>query len=340
MQVAQTSKRTYRLIPRATTYERRRVPGTIIPVLYMRPYGQHGRFGNLVQQLRHRYGRRGRLDQLVQQFQQLCVRDPNVLERYPHASMLDYHKFQFRRDGVTLYFDQYAELVKQIKTNRLQIEGITSLDFCLSTNTPTPSNSLRWNGYSLEESSREESSVLGILSVLLPSLRELDLTNVCARTVLSTNVCGYDFVVQTFFQNCSLLEKITVNSVVEFGWRGTEMKAANNLKELIMDDCSFFFINDNAINDISNLDTDDEVVSKQFLLCECSSTVLERVSMRNTTMRVVAQTEGIFDDAIPQRALMKFIRNAPTTLRWFRSNLTKDNIELVRHERPGIEFLS
>ena len=203
------------------------------------------------------------------------------------------------------------------------------MDLCLST-PPTPSNSLRWNGYSLEESSREESSVLGILSVLLPSLREVDLTN----------VCGYDFVVQAFFQNCSLLENFTVNNVVEFGWRGMEMKAVNNLKELSMDDSFFCIDNDNTINAISNLDTDDEVVSKQFLLCECSSKVLELVLMRNTMMRVVARTEGIFDDAIPQRALMKFIRNAPTTLRWFRSNLTKNNIELVRHERPGIEFVS
>ena len=162
MQVAQTSKRTYRLIPRATTYERRRVPGTIIPVLYMRPYGQHGRFGNLVQQLRHRYGRRGRLDQLVQQFQQLCVRDPNVLERYPHASMLDYHKFQFRRDG--FFPDQYTELVKQIKTNRLQIEGITSLDFRISPTTTIPSP----GGY------KSHTYVLTTLPHLFPSLREID----------------------------------------------------------------------------------------------------------------------------------------------------------------------
>lgn len=111
MQLARVSQRINHSIPRATTYERRRVPGTIILVFYMRPYGKRRRFGKLVQQLRRRYGRRGRLDQLVQQFQQLCVRDPNVLERYPHASMLDYHKFQFRCD---VYSDQYGAHTKTV----------------------------------------------------------------------------------------------------------------------------------------------------------------------------------------------------------------------------------
>ena len=44
--------------------------------------------------------------------------------------------------------------------------------------------------------------------------------------------------------------------------------------------------------------------------------------------------------AIPQTALLKFIRDAPTTLRWFRSNLTQANIEMFHHERPQIECMS
>ena len=38
--------------------------------------------------------------------------------------------------------------------------------------------------------------------------------------------------------------------------------------------------------------------------------------------------------------LIKFVRNAPPTLRWFRSDLTSDNMEMLRMERPEIELLN
>ena len=43
---------------------------------------------------------------------------------------------------------------------------------------------------------------------------------------------------------------------------------------------------------------------------------------------------------IPQNVWIKCIRNAPTTLRWFRSELTPENIKIVHHERPEIECVS
>ena len=39
-------------------------------------------------------------------------------------------------------------------------------------------------------------------------------------------------------------------------------------------------------------------------------------------------------------ALLKFVRNAPSTLRWFRSDLTPDNMTTLRLEQPGIELLN
>lgn len=41
----------------------------------------------------------------------------------------------------------------------------------------------------------------------------------------------------------------------------------------------------------------------------------------------------------PQWALMRFVRRTPT-LKWFRSDLTRENIELLQYERPDIEFSS
>jgi hypothetical protein len=49
-----------------------------------------------------------------------------------------------------------------------------------------------------------------------------------------------------------------------------------------------------------------------------------------------------FDDqkiTFTQNALIKFVRNAPSSIRWFRSDLTLENMNMLRMERPGIELL-
>ena len=112
-----------------------------------------------------------------------------------------------------------------------------------------------------------------------------------------------------------------------------------------MDNTSFFIFNDEFYC-MADLENDDEEVTKTFLFHDCGSEVLERVSIRNAVVRV----EFIRDDGfrgsdndelipIPQAALIKFIRNAPTTMRWFRSNLTQENIQMLQQERPKIEFV-
>ena len=61
---------------------------------------------------------------------------------------------------------------------------------------------------------------------------------------------------------------------------------------------------------------------------------LERVSVWN--MRYHSD----WRDDDKQNALIRFVRNAPSTLRWFRSDLTPDNMTMLRMERPGIELLN
>ena len=41
-----------------------------------------------------------------------------------------------------------------------------------------------------------------------------------------------------------------------------------------------------------------------------------------------------------QNMLIKFVRNAPPSLKWFRSDLTQGNIDMLQSERPGIELVS
>ena len=304
MNVACTSKRINNFVPRATTYEDR-AAGTIIRVLHM------GRSTHTKYEGTDR--KRGRLGQLVNHLQRRIMNNPNFCHQYQHASMEDYQEFRFNIKGGQISSKQYKALVHAIQTSGPKIVGITSLDFCSSTTATT-------SFYS-----KEKSYVLKIISYLLPSLREVDFTNMFV---------GPD-VVELFFENCSCLEKLTFKNKF-FACGGSEFKDAKNLKQLYMDD-SHFCTDERNCDAYSNLEN--EVVSNEFLLHDCSSKVLERVSMRNAKMYVNGKKTSLIP-AIPQKALMKFILNAPRTLRWFRSDLTPENIKIVQRERPDIEFVS
>ena len=74
---------------------------------------------------------------------------------------------------------------------------------------------------------------------------------------------------------------------------------------------------------------------------------LERVSIRNMKWNFTFGHDFNDDDDIEdqklifvQNILIKFVRNAPPSLHWFRSDLTQDNMTMLRMERPGIELLN
>ena len=117
---------------------------------------------------------------------QLRVRDPNLLEHYQHTSMMDYPEFRLSDwDDIHSQYQQYDNLVKDIKPSGPRMQRITSLDFSFSTAATAPSNNY--------------GEIFGLytLSHLLPSLREVYLKN----TIVSNCIVG------TFFRNCSCLNK-------------------------------------------------------------------------------------------------------------------------------------
>ena len=340
MNFALTSKRTNQTIPRAIAYENR-APGTIVPVVHMNPSRHTNSYG--------------RFEQLVQQLQRRRITNPRVFQHYQHASMMDYPEFRLSDwDDIHSQYQQFDNLMKDIKPSGPRMQRITSLDFCFSTAATAPSNNYG------------EIFVLYTLSHLLPSLREVNFTN----TLVNGNA------LYQFFKNCPSLEKITycngrsvtagliLERSVTAGLivspdclcgiylDGGGMGSANNLKELILDN-SMLCTHPNQLDAMQNVentadDTEEEErngtdsVASTFMFHHCSSQVLERISLRNTQVRVVGQTgtnRTSTDTAIPQQVLLKFIRNAPPTLRWFRSNLTKANIDIVQHEHPNIEFV-
>ena len=155
-----------------------------------------------------------------------------------------------------------------------------------------------------------------------------------------------------FLKNCSSLEQITYNnnhnesSALEI--IGTELKNCSSLTEINMDNSTFVGYNDG----LSNLNLENEKYSKLFLFWKCSSKVLQNVSIKNARYyrnELVPEYIGLRQRLhrvclhrvlvpLPQAALIKFVRNGPPSLRYFRSDLTPANREMLRLERPDIVF--
>ena len=166
------------------------------------------------------------------------------------------------------------------------------------------------------------------LSRMLPNLSEIFVSNTVQSwlELLGFTKPYFDNgkFISEFTENCHRLEKITWNNMHEnIVVNGINMKDATNLRVLIMDNCTFFVgLYQYYISDLDGHPND-------FLFNRCCKS-LERVSIRN------ARDEK--GKTIKQEALIKFVRSVPT-LRWFRSDLHQENIDLLTKERPDIEFV-
>ena len=155
-------------------------------------------------------------------------------------------------------------------------------------------------------------SPLQILSAILPKLRELNLSK-----------SGQDTFTE-LLKNFPLLEKVTANNLTRFALSGYDMEFCDNLKELYMDHSSF------------SLEYMDGFEYNGKIMFYCCCKALERVSVRN----MIIYFDDDDDEVLTQNILIKFVRNAPPSLHWFRSDLTTDNMAMLRMERPGIELLN
>ena len=182
--------------------------------------------------------------------------------------------------------------------------------------------SLHWLG-SVQAEHMDDLSLPLTLARIFPNLREIDLSTseYCCRTLLD------------FSTRCANLEKVTWNNFDRsscISMDGAEMGSATNLKEIYMDGAQFHDHYWNA----RDFETDDRPAI--FLFYMCQSKVLERISIRNARTWFWENNGS----AITQKMLIKFIRKAPTSLRWFRSDLTPANMAMLRLERPEIELLN
>ena len=229
-----------------------------------------------------------------------------IVQLYHHRDKLQQYREVRIIDGHKfVYGHNYRYEVEQYAT-RLQLNGVASLN----NSSFTPSGT--WH-------------LTNALAMMMPNLREVNVSN-----------CG----ISQLSKQCCRLEKLSYSNVQPFTFvsaNGKDMVHAKNLRELTINNSSFGCIDPTDIEKMSDSDNDEH--STIFLFHKWGSTVLERLSIKNSTWYNGKMTKYT---VIPQNALIKFIRNAPASLRYFGSDLSQANIEMLRSEEGGrgseIEF--
>ena len=115
---------------------------------------------------------------------------------------------------------------------------------------------------------------------------------------------------------------------------GMDLKQCESLKELYLDN-TLVTASAKEEKDVFE-DTDDEE-SCPFHYCIRN---LERVSLKGCqyfNMTAKAEDHAIHGKPFSQVGLIKFVRNA-TNLKWFHSDLTAENVEMLQWERPDVVF--
>ena len=225
-------------------------------------------------------------------------------------------------------------------TQNVRMTEIVSLDVSLDVSLPLPAANKNYR------------RLLRVISFMVPNLQQLDLSH----SRMSSEILGL------FAVRCPRLEIIRWNNNRDYAIEadGSDLQPMNNLKELYCDNWTFLFRtnHDHLVDEYGDTDDDDDDdddddngVSEMkamsdsnnypnvFFFCTLCNNPLERISLRS------AQYDHIRDltfvpEIIPQSILMKFVRKAPATLVWFRSDLSPANIRILQSERPGIQFLN
>ena len=210
---------------------------------------------------------------------------------------------------------------------------------------------------------------------MVPNLQHVDLSNVETYPRILDIMSDHCPQIETIKWNFSThADERNFNIQTDFFVYadGCWLRKMENLKEFYFDNGKIHFADD--MNEDTDEDSDDESGSNNnnginddfvteydamsdlknhpdiVLFGNVRNLPLERLSIRN--LHCVGYTEvnirsrymhgymTAVQTIIPQNMLTKFVRNAPPTLVWFRSDLSAANIQMLQSERPGIEFVS
>jgi hypothetical protein len=162
-----------------------------------------------------------------------------------------------------------------------------------------------------------------ILTYVMPCLKEIDLSN--------ANVT--ESALRYFAYECPVLEKVTWNNhFSNTHMSGKALDECPRLKEIYMDDSVFTY----GFGESQAICSPTEWLH-YCIFSHCNAN-LERVSLQNAKVREPEFCSAPGPKQIfPQSGLMKFVRNTPS-LRWFRSDLSPENVAILRVERPEVTF--
>jgi hypothetical protein len=159
------------------------------------------------------------------------------------------------------------------------------------------------------------------LAQLFPNLRRLTLSS--ARYT--------SWVPVDFARSCLWLESITWHGQPNSPFLCGDLCAAP-WKEICMDDTTFSTLYpSHGQSEFYDQSPDTRCIFDSVLR------YLERVSIKNAKYRLGRPSYEALP--IPQIGLIKFVRRA-TNLRWFRSDLTPENVAMLQRERPEVTFVS
>lgn len=158
------------------------------------------------------------------------------------------------------------------------------------------------------------------LFLLLPNLQEIDLNSVPASS-------HYAIVVR-LYRACHFLRKLKWNGCKNVHFCGVEFQQTTHL---YIDGGHFAW---GVLSAHHIMHRPPSTVPNSYLLMKC--TLLECLSLKGATM----VEEGTHTTvALPQETLINMVRHHPT-LRWLRSDLTTENVAMLKRERPNITFVS
>lgn len=173
-----------------------------------------------------------------------------------------------------------------------------------------------------------------LLAGILPSLVELDLSNLQGGPISEGDYISELSLFNS--SNCPNLEIIRWNNRVGgcYFLRGKDMRTLGNLRELYVDNilCDWRF--DKLFAPLMNQFFEENSIIQRFFFFACNSQ-LERVSILRGRYVTMGPVTAMIE--FPQWALMRFVRRSPR-LKWFRSELTEENKEILSREKPNMTF--
>jgi hypothetical protein len=199
-----------------------------------------------------------------------------------------YHIMTFKDPCKFKYDANVSQLLWMVEKDDVQMNGITSLDF----SSPSP-----------KSERRSLFCLASILPRILPKLREVDFSN---------TVVDY-LILQVFSENCPLLEKVTThNNHDEINLCGLDMSHSRYLKEIHMGNNVKFSLHIRDRKKMLDLYNGQDI----FIFHHCCK-AFERVSIQNMKYHGLLLLVAADDWNLnyTQNLLIKFVRNAPPTLR-------------------------